>query len=261
MGALRDHDRNRQGEATRASGNPGQRGASVTAFRLVGMSPGSAVLTLVPEPPAPQDHPRLPLDDDGLPLAVQNLQSLVRAIDKEGTIAPDVLAALDDARRAGGEDGSWRIALPRRWAAAHAETVIDAAAIARHRSEREHTEDGHEERSISGYLHSIDLDPDQVFVRTYDDTDWRCHYPAELEPDVAALLGRVVVVQGTGHMTGPRRGTMEVRHVEAAFPEGEYAPDDMAAIPAAPQGLAAIAGDWVGDEEDERYLAALLERQ
>jgi hypothetical protein len=260
LSALRDHDRDRQGEATRASGNPGQRGAAVTAFRIVSMSAGTAVLTLTPEAPGREGQSHLAVDDS-VPLAVENLRSLVERLHGHQPVAPDVLSALDDARRAGGDDGSCRIELPLRWAPEQALTVIDGAAIARHRPESEPTP-SEEDLTITGHLHSIDLEPDQVAIRRYDDINWRCQYAPELEGAVVALLGEVVVAEGVGRLSGPQQGILQIRRIQAAFPELDQVRSEGTSIPSVPQGLEAISGgDWIGDEADERYLAALLERQ
>jgi len=202
LSVLRDHDRDRQGEATRTSGSPGQRGAAATAFRVVRRTPGSAVLTVEPEVAGGGEHPQMPLEDDPVPLAVENLVSLMRHVNSAKPIARDVVAALDSARRAGGEDGSLQIELPARWAPEHGATLIDATVIDRHRAEPGSDLQA-EHLTITGALHAIDLEPDEVAIRSPDGVDWACRYPSELEATVAGLVGQIVVAEGKGG--GPRR--------------------------------------------------------
>ena len=43
---------------------------------------------------------------------------------------------------------------------------------------------------VVGVLHAIDLEPDQVAIRTPAGLDWSCEYPSELESDILPLIGR-----------------------------------------------------------------------
>jgi hypothetical protein len=124
--------------------------------------------------------------------------------------------------------------------------------------------------SISGRLFSVNLEPDRLAIRTPDGVVWACRYDEALESQIRALLGEVVWAGGQGRRTSALRGTMAVSRVDRAvlgrqtelFSHEHLAADDLLARQGLdePQGLVALADEeWMGDEAEERYLAALLD--
>ncbi len=84
-----------------------------------------------------------------------------------------------------------------------------------------------------------------------------------------SLLGEVVWACGDGRLTGPLRGSMRVEAIEPVvhgrqtelFTPERVPLDVLLARQGidSPQGLDALESDaWVGDDADERYLAAMF---
>lgn len=70
---------------------------------------------------------------------------------------------------------------------------------------------------VDGWLHAIDVAPDEIRVRDAGGQDWVCSYDPALEATMRGLLDTQVRVMGTGRRN-VRRATFEVVKVEALAP-------------------------------------------
>jgi len=211
VGALRRFDRVGRAEPAVKGGHPERRAEAVTAFRLVQLTKGSAVLTL--EPVTLEDQAGEPLFDEGDNPPLDNVQAMTAAMAAGERLDPAVADALDNARRAlGGDSSAIEISLPRRLATPPFR--LDRAQI-----ERAREEDRPPSRAstISGRLHAVDLEPDKLAVRSPQGIDWTCRYPEALESQVKALIDEIVVVEGQGQQRSPRAGSMEIQTIRRAY--------------------------------------------
>jgi hypothetical protein len=262
-GALRDFDRQRRAERTKRGGHPSGREELVTSFRLVEFKPGSAIMTLEPFTPHDGESPQEELADDAELLALQNLDSFLGSLEQpdEGFDAA-VADALENARRSLGPDGRIEIKAPRK----RRRVVIDADATQalEHRVRRYATR----AQRVSGRLHMIDVEPDQVKIRTGDNVDWICTYPEELERTVLGLLTKRVWATGVGALQSAVRGTLNVERIEE-IPESEqttlFSLDRVALTEllyvqgiTEPQHGIELVPDDVSDEELDSFLDHLL---
>ncbi|MCP9492045.1 MAG: hypothetical protein MSC31_19540 [Solirubrobacteraceae bacterium MAG38_C4-C5] len=262
IAALRDYDGARRGEATRKAGHPERRADAASAFRLVRVDTGSAIATLVPEQlDEPEDTPEL----GDLPLALTNLASLVNDVAQQREVPEDVVDALERARRACGEHGAIEVDLPEE-VAPDGPVLLDRDRIAR--LARPPASGPAAVESVSGRLHAVNLEPDRMAIRSGDGVEWACRYEEALEPKVRSLLGEVVWARGEGRLTGPLRGSMRVEGIEPVVHGRQTELFTPERVPldvllerqgiGSPQGLDALEDDaWVGDDADERYLAAM----
>lgn len=264
VSVLRDYDRSQRGKETRKIGGPDRRDAAASAFRLVRLEPGSAIATLVAERADAGDGG---LDIDDTPLALTNLGALAGDIVSGRELPGDVVVSLDRARRACGDDGAIELALPAAVAPQQGAVRIDHGTI--ERLSRNVVTTSSEIRSISGLLHAIDIEPDRLVIRSTEGVQWACRYDDELEPQILGLVGRVVWAQGPARLKSPVKGAMTVERIQLAvqgrqsalFAEQRPPLEDLLARQGfeKPQGLDAVDDEaWVGDESDERYLAALF---
>lgn len=264
--ALREFDRTRRAERTRRGGHPTSREDLVTAFRIVGFAPGSAIIELEPIRPAPADEIQEALDAELLP--IETLRALMDSLEREEPVDAAVADAVAAARRTLGEDGVISIAVsshssptaPRR-------VTIDRDVIADlNRRVRLYTE---RPTRISGRLHAIDLEPERVQIRASDGIDWICSYPSELEDTVKSLVDETVWARGVGRKQSASRGTLnlqEIHHV-GKFTQTELFTFER--IPLSdliekqgilhPQGRVSVLPDDASDEELDAFLDVLLE--
>lgn len=262
VGALRGYDRARRGQEPRRAGAPDRQAAAASAFRLMRLEPGSAVATLVAEHPGDQAET---LGAGDLPHALTTLSALLVDVAAERELPDGVLEDLNRARRACGDDGAIELALPH--GVAPAGTVrIDGDTI--DRLSRPNLDGEHIVESISGRLYSVNLDPDRLAIRSTDGVEWACRYDEQIEGRVRGLLGEVVWASGQGKLTSPLKGSMRIERIEPAVQrrQTEMFVSERPALEkllsgqgvTRPQGLDAVIDDqWVGDDSDERYLAAL----
>jgi hypothetical protein len=263
--ALRDFDRARRAEPTKRGGHPSSREELVTAFRVVELKPGSAILTLEPIPqPAAETQVAL---EDVESLAVENLRSLMRTLEQDDApLDSAVTEAVSAARQALGEDGSIEISV-RSGRKPRQRLVIDERRVAA--LERRVRAQKPKPMTISGRLHMIDVEPDRVGIHSADNVDWSCSYPDELEAIVKTLVDTNVAVRGLGYRQSAARGFLKIEHI-AQVGEFEQTPlftfervsiEDLLEQQGirGPQGRISILPDDLSDEEADAFLAAVLD--
>ena len=236
----------------------------MTALRLVRFAPGSGVVTIEPDRLSLTDDQSLPLEE--VPLAIENLRTLVDDIETGAPLSEPVTDALSGACRSLGNDGSIAIDFP-----PHIRRARGTIDLPRLEGLRRTDNAAPEEiRTVSGRLHLLDVEPDKLAIRTSSGVDWTCKYPEALEPTVKRLVDRIVWVRGAGQLTSPLRGAMTIEQIEVAE-QGEQStlfttePTPDAELLArqgivAPQGLARLADPEWDEEADEPYLEALTGR-
>ncbi len=268
LGALRAFQREEAGIHPSKGGRPERAAKMATAFRLVRLTPGSAIATLEPEQldaAADQEEPIFEVE----PPQLANLRAMLHRVAHKDPLPATVTDSLSGACRALGSDGSLNVTVPPPGGSKKAArpVLIDAEVVASLPSKEVLLAATHVD-SISGFLHQLDLVPDKIGIRAADGVEWTCGYPAGLEPRVLGLIGRVVWATGSGALRGPRRGTMEIESIEsieageqsALFSREPIPADELAAEQGVqgPQGLDSLGfAEWT--EEDDAYLEALTE--
>ena len=283
--ALRDFERSESAgrEPVKRTGRPGPISDISTAFRLVHFKKGSGIATLEPlEPPetvGPVEALIGQLDMDPAdaeeaavsePPAIRNLRALMEAVEV-GQVDPAVVEALEDSRKAVGEDGCYGIKFSHH---SNGRTSIDTDTIQRLRAATadEPPPTDPTEIAVSGLLHLIEVEePERVAIRDNAGVDWECTFEPELESKVLGLVKSHVRAVGTGERTKPRGGQMHLRDIqEVAVPRDEQSSlftfervpvEELEAEQGihGPQGLAAtVDPDWANDEQDRAYLAYVL---
>jgi hypothetical protein len=264
--ALRDFERSETAREYQIGrgGHPDARSLAATSFRLVGYKRGSAILDL--EEAAPRDDDKaLPFPTEGI--ATQNLTNLLDSIDSARPLDPAVIDDLDEAVRALGEDGSFRVKLPAR----KKKGRVDTRTIAKLRkATRAQPVSSH--RTVYGRLHLIEVEGSspRIEIRATDGYNWSGSYPRELEPMVVRLVGKQVRASGYGTKERANRGSLELEAIEP-LPQYEQTPlFTFGQVPASkleqeqgitgPQGLAAVAIAGLPDDQElDRYLELTLE--
>lgn len=239
--ALRALVRSRAGQPAVQTGQPSSDVREASSLRLVGLRAGSAVLEFEPL------EARLFADP-----AVGALQALVDGLKGRELLEPTVSVYLADAVQSLGDAASVGLRVPDRspveFDAAHLASLAGSPAVAPADSAG----------FVDGWLHAVDIEPDEVRIRDASGRDWWCHYPYELGGRVQGLLGRVVRATGTLRPTG-QRARIDATSVDAVDLErgaSRSAVDVLAdAMVAAgigqPQDLASLAADIdsLADEE------------
>lgn len=239
--ALRALVRSRSGQPAVQTGQPPSDVREASSLRLVGLRAGSAVLEFEPL------EARLFADP-----AVGALQALADGLEGREVLEPAVGVYLADAVQSLGDGASVGLRVPDRspfeFDAAHLASLSGSPAAAPADSEG----------FVDGWLHAVDIEPDEVRIRDASGRDWWCHYPDDLEGRVQGLLGRVVRATGTLRPTG-QRARIDATSVDAvdlersAFRSADAVLAD--AMDAAgidqPQDLASLAADIdsLADEE------------
>lgn len=171
-------------------------------IRLVGFGKGSA--TLLVKPGAE--------DTWGSP-AASALEELGRSVEEpksewdEGTTD-----ALEQARRSLGKGSRFTV---------HGEGVranVDEKLIARLRDRATHAVPEVGERTVVGWLHMADVQPNEVIVRTALGIEWRCRFAPEMKPRILELLDEVVAVEGPG-AARDRTGEVSIERIRPSLPE------------------------------------------
>jgi hypothetical protein len=259
---LRAFDRVERGAPALKAGQPGARGEAATAFKLISMESGSAILTLEPHQ----------VDEDELfpgegTLAISNLEALFSAIRSPEPFDPDVADAFDRARAALGPDGSIVVS-HQRGRQRVGRIVIDKQQTERLRKRAR--EKGAAEVQVVGRLHMIDLEPPhKVGIRATDGVDWLCRYEPALEPRVKALLDSTVWARGQGKLTGAQRGSLAIEEIHSAGESEQSSLFTFERVPLddlmAAQGIRGPQGeriqmlpDELSDTEVDEYLRAIL---
>lgn len=234
-----------------------------TAFRLVHFKRGSGIATF--EPVETPEAEQLDMGRVEAP-AIRNLRALVAAV-AAGEVDIVVADALDDARKAIGNDGCYGIQLGKR---KNGRTTISKQTIERLRATPHKEFPEPAEMTVLGHLHFIEVEePERVAIRDRKGVDWVCTFDPELESEVFGLVKSIVWAKGTWVQTGPRIGKMHLREIHVVprheqsslFTFERVAHDALEAEQGivAPQGLAAVDDpDWADDEPDRVYLALIL---
>lgn len=265
VGALRGFDRVSRARPAVKGGHPERRAEAVSAFRVVELKRGSAVLTLKPAGASHDEEGHL--FEEGDDPSLGNIGAMAAALAAGQPVDPAVADALEDARRAlGRESGVIEITLPPRFSGSS--VTLDRERIALSRAPQSAPSDT---ATISGWLHAVDFAPDKIGVRTPQGVEWTCTYPEDLEAQVKAVMDEVVVISGEGQLKSPRRGSLEIRDIRRAsdydqhalFSDERISLDDLQESQNvhAPQGLARMGDpEWEDDDAGERFFDYLLGR-
>lgn len=262
--ALRDFDRQRRAERTKRGGHPTGREELVTSFRLVEFKPGSAIMTLEPFTPREGASDPGELAGDAELLALQNLDAFLDSLQQpEEAFDTAVADSLEMARRSLGTEGQIVIKARKR-----RKVVIDAnATLALERRVRRYAKGV---QRVSGRLHAIDVEPDQVKIRTADNVDWWCTYADELEHTVLGLVTRRVWAIGVGALQSASRGNLVLERIEEIQEPEQTRLFTLERKPleelladqgvTGPQGGIELVPDDVSDDELDEFLDLLLSR-
>ncbi len=249
--ALRALVRSRAGQPAVQAGQPGAEVREASSLRLIGLRAGSAVLELEPI------DARLLADP-----VVDALQSLVDGLAGQGAFEPPVVGYLREAVQSLGEQGSVGLRVPER-----SPVDFDEAALDRLATTPTPAAGALAPGTVDGWLHAIDIDPDEVRIRDTAGRDWSCHYPEQLESQVRELIGRVVRASGMVR-TSASRSRIELAAIEGVEPASasqRRSKDEILAQAmrdasvVAPQPLAGLAGDIVPTDDDELAFEEALQ--
>lgn len=186
--ALRALVRSRSGLPPVQPGQPGAEVREATSLRLIGLRAGSAILVLEPA------SPRIVADP-----VLEALRDLVDGVEGRRTLEPPIVGYLRDAVRSLGDHSSVGFRVPGRPPADLDEPRLDALPVPDAVSPASPATG-----AVDGWLHAVDIDPDEVRIRDTTGREWTCHYPDALETYVRDMIGRVVRVEGSMFVGGPR---------------------------------------------------------
>lgn len=171
-------------------------------IRLVGFGKGSATLLVKPGSE----------DTWGSP-AAGALEELGRRIEEpESEWDEGTTDALEQARRSLGKGGRFTV---------QGESVranVDEDLITRLRDRAAHEMPEVAERTVVGWLHMADVQPNEVIVKTALGIEWRCHFTSVMKPRVLELLDQVVVVEGPG-AARDRTGELSIERIRPSLPD------------------------------------------
>ncbi len=241
--ALRALVRSRAGQPAVQAGQPGAEVREASSLRMVGLRAGSAVLELEPI------DARLLADP-----VVDALQALAEGLAGQRAFEPPVVGYLRDAVQSLGDRGSVGLRVPEQ-----SPVDFDEAKLDRLATTPPPAADTPEPGTVDGWLHAVDIDPDEVRIRDTTGRDWSCHYPEHLESEVRELIGRVVRASGTVR-TSANRSRIELSAIEGVEPalashrrskDVVLAQAMRAASVVAPQPLVELSSDAVPTADDE----------
>lgn len=244
--ALRALVRSQAGLPAIQAGQPGTEVREASSLRLVGLHAGSAVLELEPV------DARLVADP-----VIGALQSLADGLAGRKQLELPIVEFLRDAVQSLGDHASVGVRVPDR-----DPVEFDVMRLASLLSPSPPAEQGETRGTVDGWLHAVDIDPDEIRIRDTSGRDWSCHYPEELEPRVRELIGWVVRASGAIQASGTR-SRIELQTIErlelppgvgatGRKPAAAVLADSMAeASITAPQPLSALATDVDVTADDE----------
>lgn len=249
--ALRALVRSRAGQPAVQAGQPGAEVREASSLRLVGLRAGSAVLELEPI------DARLLADP-----VVDALQALADGLAGQRVFESPVVGYLRDAVQSLGYRGSVGLRVPER-----SPVDFDEATLDRLATTPPPAADAPEPGIVDGWLHAVDIDPDEVRIRDIAGRDWACHYPEHLESQVRELIGRVVRASGTVRASASRSRIelSAIEGVEPALASHRRPKDEIlaqamrAASVVAPQPLAKLSSDVVPTADDELAFEEALQ--
>lgn len=176
--ALRSAARASKGLPAALTGAPTTADQEASAIRLVGLSSGSTVLEFAPTDTRLFTSP-----------AQEAIDGLVERY-TAGSLDPVTTKALADSVAALGTGGS--IGVER---AGRDQVTINESGLAVG-EQAPPPEPPSAEHVVDGWLHAVDLSPEQVRVRDAAGKDWRCDFDTGLVPMVVRLLDKQVRVRG-----------------------------------------------------------------
>jgi hypothetical protein len=185
-------------------GRPAKSVERATGLRLLAIRAGSTTLVL-----------RSTAEDQFGGLADDTLNELERVVRADEPMEETVVDALEEARRGLGLSGKFAIRRP----GSSAPLVFDSGKLEALRLRAQQLPEVAALpglTTVSGWLHMVDLAPDEVVIATPEGVEWRATYPADLESIVRSLVGAVVVATGYGTRTGPASGRLELATIETA---------------------------------------------
>lgn len=185
-------------------GRPAKSVERATGLRLIGIRAGSTTLLL-----------RSTAEDQFGGIAEDTLNELERVVGTTGPVDEAVVTALEEARRGLGTSGRFAI----RRASRPAPLVFDQNRLEVLRRRALQAPEVVEPRglvTVTGWLHMVDLAPDEVVISSPEGVEWRATYPADLEPVVRSAVGSIVVASGHGNRTGPTTGRLELGDLSQA---------------------------------------------
>ena len=243
--ALRATSRERQGSEPVLAGHPTNADEQASSLRLVALAEGSVVLVMEPT-------------------TLELFAPVTDAVGQLGwgvgqrRLSEAVHRSLSAAVKSLGDGGSMEVSGPGITAfqldGARLELIEPGPA----------EPDQHLPPHVDGWLHAVDLAPDEIRVRDSTGADWICRFDSPLEPVVRSLLGSQVRVTGLASAMGARR-RIEATSVTPLAPEGlgrvgvGLSSDDVIAHAMAeagidaPQSVADLRMDL--DESDPEVLA------
>lgn len=183
--ALRAVAREHQGDDPVLSGHPTGADEQASSLRLVGIVEGSAVLELEPS------------SLEFFAPVMDTLGLLGRAVEA-GDLSQSVHASLTEAVRSLGDAASIELTAPQ-----VPRIRIDDALLAQI-APRSSVPVAEAPNHVDGWLHAVDLSPDDFRVLDGHGIDWRCRFDPEHEPLIRSLLGGKVRVTGDIQMTSTR---------------------------------------------------------
>ncbi len=188
-----------------SKGRPAKSIERATGLRLVSIRAGSTTLVL-----------RSAAEDQFGGLADDTLKELERVVSGlHEPVDESVVSALEEARRGLGSSGKFAI----RRASSAAPLVVDQGkldALRRRALQLSEVVALTGVVTVSGWLHMVDLAPDEVVIATPEGVEWRATYPADLESIVRSLVGAIVVASGHGSRTSTSTGRLALQMIEAA---------------------------------------------
>lgn len=122
---------------------------------------------------------------------------------------------------------------------------------------------------VDGWLHGIDVEPDEIRIRDASGQDWPCRFTPDIEAEEAALLGSQVRAEVDAPVP-PRSAVLEVTRLQPLdagggprVRRGQSAAEVIAAALAtaditAPQPLEALRGDVDPDDPEEAAFVEAL---
>ena len=200
--ALRAVAREQRGQPASRTGNPGRDIRVATGLRLVALRKGSTVLVW--------ESAEVDLFGGVADETINQL--LLRVGDEAAAIDTAVVEPLEEARRSLGEGGTIRFIT-----AGKPPVVLDEDRIARLRGSSEQPVPALRvtHRTVTGWLHAADLEPNEIRIMDAENLDWICDFQSALRRRCLDAPGQ----SGEGSWYGNSNSSR--RHVHDREPSGD----------------------------------------